>query len=120
MKISVSPNCRCRSRNRLRTCAWIETSSAEIGSSATISSGLSGNGARNAGALTLPAGELMREVARKGAAEPDQLENLDHAPGGLGRADAVRDQRLRDDVFDPCPRIEGTVRILKHRLDVPP
>ena len=31
----------CRSRSRLTTCAWIETSSAETGSSATISFGLS-------------------------------------------------------------------------------
>jgi hypothetical protein len=49
---------------------------------------IEGDGPRNAGALTLATGELMRQVARKVAAEPDQFENLDHAPGGLGRAGA--------------------------------
>ena len=41
MKTSVRPSSRCRSRSRLRICAWIETSSAETGSSAMISFGLS-------------------------------------------------------------------------------
>ena len=38
MKISVSPISRCSRVKRLRICAWIETSSAETGSSAMISS----------------------------------------------------------------------------------
>ena len=41
MKMIVSPSSRCSSRSRLRICAWIETSSAETGSSATISFGFS-------------------------------------------------------------------------------
>ena len=35
----VSPSCSRRSVSRLRTCAWIDTSSAEIGSSQTMNSG---------------------------------------------------------------------------------
>ncbi len=38
MKRYVNPNCCCRSWSRLTTCAWIETSSAETGSSATMNS----------------------------------------------------------------------------------
>ena len=41
MKISVSPSSRCRPRSRLSTWAWIETSSADTGSSATSSLGSS-------------------------------------------------------------------------------
>ena len=41
MKTYVSSNSRCRSLSRLTICAWIETSSAETGSSQTISFGLS-------------------------------------------------------------------------------
>ena len=41
MKISVSPRSRWSSRSRLSTCAWIDTSSADTGSSATISFGFS-------------------------------------------------------------------------------
>ena len=39
MKMYDRPRRCCRSRNRLMTCAWIETSSAETGSSHTISRG---------------------------------------------------------------------------------
>ena len=41
MKTIVRPSVRWRSRRRLRICAWIDTSSADTGSSATISDGLS-------------------------------------------------------------------------------
>ena len=41
MKRYVSPNSFCSCASRLTTCAWIETSSAETGSSSTISFGLS-------------------------------------------------------------------------------
>ena len=60
MKISVSPRSRCRSRSRLSTCAWIETSSAETGSSATITFGLERQRPGDADALPLAAGELVR------------------------------------------------------------
>ena len=46
-------------------CAWIETSSAETGSSATMKSGFEREGAGDADALALAAGELVR-VARRG------------------------------------------------------
>ncbi|CFP69393.1 Protein of uncharacterised function (DUF1602) [Bordetella pertussis] len=33
MKSMVRPSCSCRSLSRFRICAWIDTSSAEVGSS---------------------------------------------------------------------------------------
>lgn len=39
MKTYVSPNSSWRSAKRFSTCAWIDTSSADTGSSATISFG---------------------------------------------------------------------------------
>ena len=39
MKMYASPSRACRSRSRLITCAWIETSSADTGSSQTMSRG---------------------------------------------------------------------------------
>ena len=41
MKRYVSPSSSCRSASRLMICAWIETSSADTGSSQTISFGRS-------------------------------------------------------------------------------
>ena len=41
MKTIVRPSSRCSSESRLMICAWIETSSAETGSSATTSLGFS-------------------------------------------------------------------------------
>ena len=53
----------CRSSSRLITCAWIETSSAETGSSQTISFGLDRERAGDADALALAARELVRIAA---------------------------------------------------------
>ena len=49
------------SSSRLITCAWIETSSAETGSSSRISCGFDGQRARDSDPLALAAGELVRE-----------------------------------------------------------
>ena len=48
------------SSSRLITCAWIDTSSADTGSSQTIELGLEGDGPGDADALALSAGELVR------------------------------------------------------------
>ena len=58
------------------TCAWIETSSADTGSSATISFGLQGQRAGDADALPLAAGELVRVAVVVLRVEADQLEQL--------------------------------------------
>ena len=53
-------------------CAWMETSSAEIGSSATMKSGSTRKCARNADALPLSTGELMREALDEAACSSRQ------------------------------------------------
>ena len=54
---------RCRSFSMLRTCAWMETSRAEIGSSQTMKFRPEGQRAGDADALPLAAGELVRVAA---------------------------------------------------------
>ena len=58
------------------TCAWIDTSSADTGSSQTISFGLDRERARDADALALPAGELMRIAARMIGLQADGFQQL--------------------------------------------
>ena len=57
-------------------CAWIETSSAETGSSATIELRLQRDRAGDADALALAAGELVREPVVVLGVEPDLLHQL--------------------------------------------
>ena len=73
-------------------CAWIETSSAETGSSPTRSLGSTRQRAGDADALALAAGELVRVAVQRSAAEPDQLEQL---------RDAAARRRRR---AEPCRR----------------
>ena len=57
-------------------CAWIETSSADTGSSQTTSSGFNASDSREADPLALTAGELVR-VARRGVRrKADDLEQF--------------------------------------------
>ena len=58
------------------TCAWIDTSSAETGSSQTISFGPQRQRAGHADALPLAAGELGGEPVVVLGVEPDQLHQL--------------------------------------------
>ena len=61
-------------------CAWIETSSAETGSSQTMKRRLQRERARDADALALAAGELVRIALRACCAQQaDLLEQLAHA-----------------------------------------
>ena len=60
------------------TCAWIETSSAETGSSHTIELRRDRERARDADALALAARELVRVAAHVVGIEPDGLEQLRH------------------------------------------
>ena len=59
--------------------AWIETSSAETGSSQTISFGIDGERAGDADALALAAGELVRIAPHVVGTETDQLQKLGDA-----------------------------------------
>ena len=72
-------------------------------------------------ALPLPAGELVRVAVEVLPAEPDLLQQLDHAFGqvGAGRL-AIDAERPADDVDDEMARIERGERILEHDLAVAP
>ena len=105
--------------------AWIETSSAETGSSQTISRGLQDHRPGDADPLALAARELVRVAVdhlRQEAGPGHHV--LDPRPD-LGAAEArlVGDQRLGDDVADGHARVERGERVLEddlHRAPVPP
>ena len=76
MKSIVRPKRSRRSLSRLITCAWIDTSSADTGSSATMKLRLDRERPGDADALALPARELVRIAARVLGREADQREQL--------------------------------------------
>ena len=66
------------------TCAWMDTSRADTGSSQMISFGPEGQRPGDPDALPLAAGELGREPVEVLRVEPDQLHQLLHAALALG------------------------------------
>src|SRR5439155_23277839 len=82
--------------------------------------GLDGERARDADALALAAGELIRIASHVVRAQADGLQQLDDAlfelPPGLGQS--VNDQGFADDRADIHARIERGIRVLKDDLDV--
>ena len=78
-------------------CAWIDTSSAETGSSATMKLGLERERARDADALALAAGELMRVARAALARQADLIAAGRHArrAARAALADAVHDAAAR-------------------------
>ena len=85
------------------TCAWIETSSAETGSSQIDQARLERERARDADALALAAGEFVRVALGHVGQQADHARCS--AATALAsrrcRADAVHLQRLADDVAHP-------------------
>ena len=73
--------------------------------------------ARDADALALAAGELMRVTVAAGARQSDGLQQLHDAIGPVLARHAAGDiERLGNAVVDPHPRIERAIGILKHEL----
>ncbi len=122
MKMYDSPSSSCSRSSRLMTCAWIDTSSADTGSSQTMHLRPQRQGARDADPLPLPAGELVRVAVDVLGLEPDEVQQLLHRP----RAVAARHhlgmdvERLADDVADGHPRVQRRVRVLHDHLHPPP
>ena len=82
----------------LRICAWIETSRAETGSSATISFGFEAERAGEADALALATGELVRVELDRLAGETDLSQQLARPAPLLGpRPDPLDRERLAED-----------------------
>ena len=104
--------------SRFRICAWIDRSSAETGSSQTISSGLSDQRAGDADALALSAGELVR-IARLGLRrKADPFQHALHRCGPLDRARRrpCTSSGVAEDAADRVTRVERAERILEDHL----
>src|SRR5258708_20170158 len=72
-------------------------------------------------ALPLPARKAVRVAVEEADIEADQPHQLAHALGaGFGRADAVDDQRLADDVKHRHARVQRAELILEYQLYVTP
>src|SRR6185295_9926445 len=83
--------------------------------------GLERQGARDADALALSAGELVRVALGVRNRQADRLEELVHAPLALGaRAAGVDHERLLDRRAQALARVEGRERILEDELDPAP
>src|SRR5581483_1991656 len=77
--------------------------------------------ARDADALALAAGELVREPVEVLGVQADDLEQLLDAALALGLGtDAVDVERLRDDRADALPRVQRRVRILEDHHHLAP
>ena len=104
--------------SRLMTCAWIETSRAEIGSSATIEVRVQRERPGDPDPLALAAGELVRvavAVVRVQAHGGQQV--ADPLPPLVLRAHVVDVQRLADRGPGRHPRVERRVRVLEDHLE---
>ena len=119
MNTYVSSNSSCRSSSRLITWAWIETSSAETGSSATISFGLARarGRRRSAGAARrrtrAGSGSCARGTTRRPRAARCTRWRISRPAAGM-----VDPQRVLEDRPDPLARIERRVRVLEDHLHV--
>ena len=77
--------------------------------------------ARDADALPLAAGELVREPVVVLGVEADDLEQLLDAALDLGiRAELVHLERLRDDEADALTRVQRRVRVLEDHHQLAP
>ena len=104
-------------------CAWIDTSSAVVGSSAMIEPRLGRERQRDDDALAHAARELVRVVvdAPRGAGNAHLLEQPDRPRARLARRQRqMRADRLDELAADRVQRIERGQRILEHRADLAP
>ena len=106
---------------RLRICAWIDTSKAEIGSSATMKRGFKARGPGYADSLPLAAGKLPGVTVQVGSRDPAEFEVFaGRFLGCPSLGDAVLHDSLGHDASDVHPRIQARVRVLEDDLHVPP
>ena len=100
------------------TWACTDTSSADTGSSQTISAGSSAR-ARDHDALALAAGELVRIALGGVGPQADAGQQLGHAFADGGAAMAEIAQRFADDVAHAHARVHRRERILEDELHAP-
>ena len=102
------------------TWAWIETSSADTGSSSITTRRSERERAGDADPLALAAGELVREAVEVLGVQPDALEQLARARLPLVARHAGDAQRRGEDLADPLARVERRLRILEDHLHLAP
>ena len=120
MNSMARPNSLCSRASRLMICAWIDTSSADTGSSATMKFGLDRERPGDDDALALAAGEFVRVAVGVLGGEADALEDLDHGVALAAAAPEVVDrQRLGQRRADPHARVEARERVLEDDLHAP-
>ncbi len=97
--------------------AWIETSRALIGSSATMRSGFESESPGHPDPLALAARELVGVADGEVGVQPDRGQEVtDPLATLLLRTDLVDVERLADDPGDVHPRVQAGVRILEDHL----
>ena len=95
-----------KSISKLRIWAWIDTSSAEVGSSQITKPGRKRQRPRNADALTLTSGEAVWVTPHMERIETDESDELmHHLTAGARIADAMDDKRLLNDIVNCHPWI---------------
>ena len=99
------------------TPAWIETSSALDGLVEDKQIGTQGEGARDADALALPAGELVRVPVDVRGIQADLAEEGADAVRAVVGPLAVHAQRVGDDGADRQPRIQRGIGVLVDDLE---
>ena len=113
-----------RSRSSIissRICAWIVTSSAVVGSSATISLGSHASAIAIITRWRIPPGELVRVVLHPppGLGDADELEHLPRPVHRLALARSLVDaNRLGDLLADGVHRVERRHRLLEDHRDL--
>ena len=117
----VSPRAFCSSESRLSTCARMDTSSAEMGSSAMMKSGSITSARAMPMRCRWPPGKLVRETAGNSGQQTNRLQSLFYArlALGLGEVEAVGVEAFGDDVIHLGALVERGHGILKDHLDAP-
>ena len=102
MNTIASPSSSRRSSSRLRTCAWIETSSARDRLVGDQHLRLGGKRAGDADPLTLATGEIPRVAPCRAWRQADLVEQLAHPRlDAVARHAAVKAQHLGERIADP-------------------
>ena len=122
MNSSASPSSRCRSCSRLTICALTETFERRHRLVADDQVRLGGEGAGDADALALPAGELVRPAVERVARQPHHVHQPRHPLLQIGArfGEAEVAHRLGQDVAHLEAGVQTGERVLEHHLHAPP
>ena len=105
--------------SRFAICACADVSSAESGSSSTITDGVGRERPRDRDPLPLAAGELVREARGGVGRQADLVEQLDDAERPL-RARQSAHQAVGELRADLAPRVQRRERVLEDHLQASP